>query len=73
MLIFLIIGSFLQAESFTLSSDTLKGQISKAQEFNGFGCNGENIIGTMHQRAQRVLPLRSMIQMHLLEADGGIG
>ena len=48
MLIFLIIGSFLQAESFTLYSDTLKGQISKSQEFNGFGCNGENISPELH-------------------------
>jgi Raf kinase inhibitor-like YbhB/YbcL family protein len=48
MLIFMIIGSFLQAESFTLSSDTLKGQISKAQEFNGFGCNGQNISPELH-------------------------
>ena len=31
-----------------MSSKTLKGQISKAQEFNGFGCNGENISPELH-------------------------
>ncbi len=46
--ILMIIGSFLQAESFTLESDTLKGQISKAQEFDGFGCNGQNISPELH-------------------------
>ena len=44
----LIIGSLLQAESFTLESDTLKGQISKAQEFDGFGCIGQNISPELH-------------------------
>jgi len=48
MLILMIIGAFLQAENFTLHSDTLKGQIEKAQEFNGFGCNGENISPELH-------------------------
>lgn len=31
------------AENFTLKSSLLKGQLTKAQEFNGFGCSGENI------------------------------
>ncbi len=31
------------AENFTLKSSSLKGQLTKAQEFNGFGCSGENI------------------------------
>lgn len=31
------------ADNFTLKSDTLKGQLTKTQEFNGFGCTGENI------------------------------
>lgn len=48
LLIFMIIGSFLQAENFTLASETLKGQISKAQEFNGFGCSGQNISPELH-------------------------
>jgi Raf kinase inhibitor-like YbhB/YbcL family protein len=33
----------LMAEGFTLESNDLGGQLSKAQEFNGFGCNGQNI------------------------------
>ena len=48
MLIFMIVGAFLQAESFTLASNTLKGQMSKAQEFDDFGCNGENISPELH-------------------------
>ena len=46
--VLMIIGSILQAESFTLKSDTLKGQLSKSQEFNGFGCSGENISPELH-------------------------
>lgn len=34
--------SGLMADNFTLSSQDLKGQLTKTQEFNGFGCNGEN-------------------------------
>lgn len=48
MLILMLIGSFLQAESFTLASETLKGQLTKSQEFNGFGCSGENISPELH-------------------------
>lgn len=33
----------MMAEGFTLKSSDLGGQLSKAQEFNGFGCNGQNI------------------------------
>lgn len=36
-------GSFLLADNFTLTSSELKGQLTKKQEFNGFGCSGENI------------------------------
>ena len=36
-------ASFLFADNFTLSSSDLKGQLTKKQEFNGFGCSGENI------------------------------
>lgn len=36
-------ASFLLADNFTLKSDTLKGQLSAEQVFNGFGCSGENI------------------------------
>lgn len=35
--------SFLLANNFTLTSSDLKGQLTKKQEFNGFGCTGENI------------------------------
>lgn len=35
--------SFLLADNFTLISSDLKGQLTKKQEFNGFGCSGENI------------------------------
>ncbi|RZV19355.1 YbhB/YbcL family Raf kinase inhibitor-like protein [Aliarcobacter butzleri] len=35
--------SFLLADNFTLTSSELKGQLTKKQEFNGFGCSGENI------------------------------
>lgn len=33
----------LYASNFTLKSNTLQGQLTKKQEFKGFGCNGENI------------------------------
>ena len=46
--IVMLIGSFLKAESFTLASETLMGQISKAQEFSGFGCSGQNISPELH-------------------------
>ncbi|MFY9071474.1 YbhB/YbcL family Raf kinase inhibitor-like protein [Aliarcobacter butzleri] len=36
-------ASFLLANNFTLTSSDLKGQLTKKQEFNGFGCSGENI------------------------------
>ncbi len=35
-------GVTLSAQTFTLSSNTLGGQATKAEEFDGFGCNGEN-------------------------------
>jgi len=31
------------AQTFTLKSDTLGGQLTEAQVFSGFGCNGKNI------------------------------
>lgn len=36
-------ASFLLANNFTLTSSDLQGQLTKKQEFNGFGCSGENI------------------------------
>ena len=35
--------SFIFADNFTLKSNTLKGQLTQKQVFNGFGCSGENI------------------------------
>ena len=37
-----LVASALVAENFTLTSSDLKGQLTKTQEFNGFGCNGKN-------------------------------
>jgi len=33
----------LQAQTFTLKSKDIGGQLTKNQEFNGFGCDGKNI------------------------------
>lgn len=39
-----ILGStLLSAGEFTLHSTDLSGQLTKTQEFSGFGCNGQNI------------------------------
>ena len=35
--------SLVFAQGFTLKSTDISGQLSKAQEFNGFGCTGDNI------------------------------
>jgi Raf kinase inhibitor-like YbhB/YbcL family protein len=43
LLLLLALGTaWLYAEGFTLSSD-VQGQLGKKQEFNGFGCNGQNV------------------------------
>jgi Raf kinase inhibitor-like YbhB/YbcL family protein len=34
--------------NFTLQSETLQGQLTKAQEFGGFGCSGQNISPELH-------------------------
>ena len=34
--------------NFTLESDTLQGQLTKAEEFTGFGCSGKNISPELH-------------------------
>nr|WP_245609177.1 YbhB/YbcL family Raf kinase inhibitor-like protein [Sulfurovum lithotrophicum] len=34
---------FVLAGNFTLTSSDLGGQLTKKQEFNGFGCNGKNV------------------------------
>lgn len=36
------------AGEFTLHSNDLKGQLTKTQEFSGFGCSGENISPELH-------------------------
>lgn len=38
-----LMASVLVAQNFTLASSNLKGQLTKTQEFNGFGCTGDNI------------------------------
>lgn len=40
--------STIMANNFTLQSKDLKGQLSKAQEFNNFGCSGENKSPELH-------------------------
>ena len=39
----LLAFSITYAENFTLKSNDLSGQLTKKQEFNGFGCSGENV------------------------------
>lgn len=36
------------AGNFTLQSDDIKGQLTKTQEFNAFGCSGENKSPELH-------------------------
>jgi len=43
ILVILLSLSIMMADGFTLKSNDLGGQLSKAQEFNSFGCNGNNI------------------------------
>ncbi len=42
------LGSLLFAGEFTLKSETLKGQLTKAEEFDGFGCKGKNMSPELH-------------------------
>ena len=45
----LIVGSAsLFADNFTLKSQDLLGQLTKTQEFSGFGCDGKNISPELH-------------------------
>ena len=41
-------GSSLFADNFTLKSENLLGQLTKTQEFSGFGCDGKNISPELH-------------------------
>ena len=43
LVLFLLVTSFSQAQTFTLKSKDVGGQSTKKQEFNGFGCSGENV------------------------------
>ena len=48
-IVFLALASIaLIAGNFTVKSNDIKGQLTKAQEFNGFGCNGQNISPELH-------------------------
>lgn len=48
VLLSLLTASTMMAGTFTLQSDDLKGQLTKAQEFNSFGCSGENRSPELH-------------------------
>ncbi|WP_457746946.1 YbhB/YbcL family Raf kinase inhibitor-like protein [Sulfurimonas sp.] len=39
----IVICTYIYAGNFTLKSSDLTGQLTKKQEFSGFGCTGENI------------------------------
>ncbi|WP_130736213.1 YbhB/YbcL family Raf kinase inhibitor-like protein [Flavobacterium sp. J27] len=41
--LFLFVSSLTQAQTFTLKSNDIGGQSTKKQEFNGFGCSGDNV------------------------------
>jgi Raf kinase inhibitor-like YbhB/YbcL family protein len=43
LLILLMSATLLHAQTFTLESKDLGGQFEKVQEYNSFGCSGENI------------------------------
>jgi Raf kinase inhibitor-like YbhB/YbcL family protein len=43
-----LMASALLANNFTLQSNDLEGQLSKSQEFNSFGCTGENKSPELH-------------------------
>jgi Raf kinase inhibitor-like YbhB/YbcL family protein len=41
--LWLAVAGILSAGNFTLKSDDIGGQLTKTEEFNGFGCNGKNL------------------------------
>ncbi|MDX9966966.1 MAG: YbhB/YbcL family Raf kinase inhibitor-like protein [Sulfuricurvum sp.] len=43
-----LLASSLDAGEFTLRSHDLAGQLTKTQEFSGFGCDGKNISPELH-------------------------
>jgi Raf kinase inhibitor-like YbhB/YbcL family protein len=44
----ILTATMLMANNFTLESKDLTGQLTKAQEFNSFGCSGENKSPELH-------------------------
>ena len=48
ILLSFLTASSLMAGTFTLESRDLEGQLTKVQEFNGFGCSGENKSPELH-------------------------
>ncbi len=40
---FLLMFTIVHAGTFTLTSDEIGGQLTKKQEFDGFGCSGKNV------------------------------
>ena len=44
----ILTATTLMAGNFTLESNDLKGQLTKTQEFNSFGCSGENKSPELH-------------------------
>jgi Raf kinase inhibitor-like YbhB/YbcL family protein len=42
-LLFIVTTNLFAQETFTLTSKDLGGQTTKKQEFNGFGCSGDNV------------------------------
>ena len=47
-IVFVLGLSVLMAGGFTLKSSDLGGQLTKVQEFNGFGCSGQNLSPELH-------------------------
>jgi len=48
LILSLLTATVLMADTFTLQSNDLQGQLSKTQEFNGFGCSGANQSPELH-------------------------
>ena len=44
----ILTATILMAGNFTLESSDIEGQLTKVQEFNGFGCSGENKSPELH-------------------------
>jgi len=44
----ILTATTLMAGNFTLESNDVEGQLTKVQEFNGFGCSGENKSPELH-------------------------